>query len=220
MSTNPKFQRQLKIIISLSLLALFSFALSIIRVFITGHITFLFLNWNLFLAFIPLLISTVLLQRRIQKNKLIFAIFFLSWLLFFPNAPYIITDLIHLKLLSYVHTLWYDLILIMSFTWTGLVFGLVSLLNVEKALQKFITPQKTNFLMMALLFLSGFGIYLGRFLRRNTWDVLTNPGGLFYDIFIRLIDPLSHSDTWGITIIIGIFLNLIYFSFKALVAKK
>ena len=108
---------------------------------------------------------------------------------------------------------WFDLALILSFAWTGLLFGLLSLWDIEKVLRNFLPPRVIPLVSVSLLFLGSFGIYLGRYLRWNSWDVLREPFGILYDISDRLVNPLDHPRTWGMTIIMGLFLNMVYWSF-------
>jgi uncharacterized membrane protein len=194
-------------------LSLFSCILSVIRIIYTGSLEFLFLDWNLFLAFIPWLISSIIILSKLQNRKTLLVILILSWLLFFPNSPYILTDLFHLRMSSNA-PLWYDLILILSFAWTGLLYGFMSLRDIEKVLEIYIGKGKTVYLTIAFLFLSGFGIYVGRYLRWNSWDVFVSPFAMSHDILSRLSEPIYHSRAFGLTIFIGFLLNLIYFSLK------
>jgi uncharacterized membrane protein len=208
--THPRF----KMTFLLGAMSLICFSLSVFRVYKTNHHLFLFLNWNLFLAFIPwLLTSIVMVFPRLQKRKWILAPLFTSWVLFFPNAPYILTDLFHLRVNTQV-PIWYDLVLILSFAWTGLWFGLISLFDLEKLLSKFINQKIVTGVSVLLLFISGFGIYIGRFLRWNSWDVLRRPEELMTDIIDRFVDPFSHPRTWAVTILMGLFLNMIYWSIR------
>jgi len=196
----------------LILMTLFCFALSIFRYYISDTKVFFFLNWNLFLAWIPLMISSFLLIFNIKsKISIVFAV--IIWILFFPNSPYILTDLFHLKARSSV-PIWYDLVVILSFAWAGLICGFVSLLDIEKLLSAYFKRITINMITIFFLFLSSFGVYLGRFLRWNSWDVLNNPFGLFNDIIDRFINPLEHTKTWGVTILMGILLNFMYFMIK------
>jgi uncharacterized membrane protein len=196
------------------------FALSIFRIMLSNSNRFIFLNWNLFLAFLPwLLTQIVLLKSSWQQNKFILFSVLSAWLLFFPNAPYILTDLFHLRLRSPV-PLWFDLVLILSFAWTGLLFGFLSLLNIEKILAPMMRTNAIRIISIALLFVGSFGIYLGRYLRWNSWDIVTEPKNLIVDIGDRLINPLHHLTTWGVTFGMFIFLNMLYWSFRLFLNKK
>jgi uncharacterized membrane protein len=199
-------------------MTIFCFCLSAIRVIFSERLMFIFLNWNLFLAFIPWFISSILINK---KQLATINVFFLIaiWLLFFPNSPYILTDLFHLRNRGDV-PIWYDLILILSFAWTGLTYGFVSLLDIEKIFLQRISRRFTNIIIVVMLFVVSFGVYIGRFLRWNSWDIISNPSNLLYDIGIRISDPLAHPRTWGMTLLMGILLNMMYGSLKLLQKSK
>lgn len=214
-----KETKRLNETIFLGVLTLFCFGVSIFRFVYTDTKVFLFLNWNLFLAFIPwALTSLVIIKPKFQKSRLTLIVLLGSWLLFFPNAPYILTDLFHLRLKSSM-PIWFDLILILSFAWTGLLFGFLSLWDIEKLLRNFMKRTYVIIISAVLLFIGSFGIYVGRFLRWNSWDILTEPFKLMYDIGDRFINPFEHPRTWGMTIFMGLFLNMIYLSFR-LIRKR
>jgi uncharacterized membrane protein len=179
-----------------------------------GARTFLFLNWNLFLAFVPwALTSLAIIKPWIQKSKIRIGFLVIVWLLFFPNAPYILTDLFYLRR-RFSMPIWYDMLLILSFAWTGLLFGFLSLWDIERILNKFMKPVFTTVLSTLFLFIGSFGIYIGRYLRWNTWDILTDPLELMYDIGDRVVNPFAHRTTWGMTLFMGLFLNMLYWSFR------
>jgi uncharacterized membrane protein len=196
-----------------------SLALSILliagRVLLTGRLSFLFLIWNLFLAVIPFGISTMLGAARGPLRARVLLPAGAAWLLFFPNAPYILTDLFHLDNRPGV-PLWYDLALILSCAWNGLMLAYASLADMQQLVQQRLgTGIGWAFATVALL-LSSFGIYLGRYLRFNSWDVLTNPLTLFYDIVGRLLHPFSFPGTWGVTLVFGLFLLVGYSTVRVL----
>jgi uncharacterized membrane protein len=195
-------------------LSLFCFALTILRYSYSDTKTFLFLNWNLFLAFIPWGLTTwLIMEPKNQRYKIVVGIVIAFWLLFFPNAPYILTDLFHLRLKSFM-PIWFDMVLILSFAWTGILFGFFSLWDIERILSKYLKQKYITAISIFLLFLSSFGVYLGRSLRWNSWDIIQNPFGLAFDISDRVLNPFVHSRTWGMTIFMGLFLSILYFSFK------
>lgn len=116
----------------MGLLSLFCFAISIFRFVYTDTKVFLFLNWNLFLAFVPWAVSSLMMLRpKLRQSKWMFALLLCMWLLFFPNAPYILTDLFHLHISSSM-PVWFDLVLILSFAWTGLLFGSFRMIRERK----------------------------------------------------------------------------------------
>lgn len=205
------------------ILFFFSFScliLSLFRISLTESKMFFFLNWNLFLAFIPWAASSLLiLYPNLQKKKVVVLTALGAWLLFFPNAPYILTDLYHLKHMLSM-PMWFDLLLILSFAWVGLLFGFMSLWDIESILQKSIPIKLIPWISTSLLFVGSFGIYLGRFLRWNSWDIIQEPLSLIYDIGDRFIDPFSHPRTWGVTLFMGLFLNLVYWSLRLIKIRK
>lgn len=213
-----KDSNRLQSTILLFLLSIFCISISLFRYLYTDSRTFLFMNWNLFLAFIPYLLSSGMVLYKV-KNKLALTLTIIVWILFFPNSPYILTDLYHLGD-NYSAPEWFDLVLILSYAWTGLLYGFLSLFDLELFLSRYISKIKIQILTSIFLFISCFGIYLGRFLRWNSWDIASNPSGLIADISDRLISPFSHSRTWGLTILMGILLNFIYFSIKILRREK
>ena len=133
--------------------------------------------------------------------------------MFFPNSPYILTDLFHLRARNEI-PIWYDLIVILSYAWTGLICGFISLNDIEKRLSDYANRNIISGVVILFLFMSSFGVYLGRFLRWNSWDVLNNPFGLFSDIVVRFIYPMEYTKTWGVTLLMGVMLNFMYFTFK------
>ena len=211
---------QFQISLFMGVLSIFCFGLSLFRVEFSGTKHFLFLNWNLFLAFVPWLLTVILsMSQNLQKSRL--AVFGMLgvWLLFFPNASYILTDLFHLSHRSSM-PIWFDLVLILSFAWTGLLYGFLSLWNLEELMERFLSKRMITWISVFLLFVSSFGIYIGRYLRWNSWDILHHPGRLMGDVGDRLINPFDHSRTWGVTIFMGLFLVMLYFTFKILRNSK
>lgn len=170
-----------------------------------GKQTFFFLIWNLFLAWVPFWIAISL--ERLAYSRVLLALGLICWLLFFPNAPYIITDLIHLKYRAPV-PFWYDLMMIFSFGWTGLLLGFLSLLEVQMVLEKRLNQWLANSLVGISILLCGLGIYIGRFQRWNTWDVLANPFDLMEEVISVLLHPLSNIKTLGIAIIFAVLIFL------------
>lgn len=209
-----KSNKRFEITLLLILITLFCFSLSLFRYYISETKVFLFLNWNLFLAWIPFFISSFLIIFKIRsKWSLMMAI--AVWILFFPNSPYILTDLFHLRSRSSI-PIWYDLVVILSYAWAGLFCGFISLLDIEKLLSDYFKKPAINIITVLFLFLTSFGVYLGRFLRWNSWDVLSNPFGLFNDILLRIVYPMDYTKTWSVTLLIGVMLNFMYLIVKSL----
>ena len=181
------------------------------RIYFSGSMLFSFLIWNIFLAWIPFKMSQYLLTTKGSKWKQ--GLLFAAWLLFFPNALYIITDLIHLELESSVPK-WYDAILLFSSSVMGLMMAFISLNRVEHYLGGKLGSKWRPWLVLVFIFLGSFGVYLGRFLRWNSWDIIRDPGGLIENIIQRIIFPWKHLRTWGMTGILTVFFVLMYESIK------
>lgn len=172
--------------------------------------TFLFLVFNLFLAWMPYWISMSFktLDEKC-KTPILLSLVAGLWLLFFPNAPYIITDLIHIKSRPPV-PVWYDALLIFSFAWTGLMLGFASLLAFQTLLQKYFSKWTVGSIILTVLSLAGLGVYIGRFQRWHSWHILTSPEALIMDIGHRLLHPLSYANTLGLAVVLTGFLILGY----------
>jgi len=181
----------------------------LLRVKHSDQLYFLFLIWNLFLAWIPYVVSSALVFFQVKKQGILLAASCL-WLLFLPNSPYIVTDFFHLKPRG-VAPFWLDLTLLSCFAWTGLLLGLASL----QQMHLYIFQKGGKFIawigVFALLFLTSFGVYLGRFERWNSWDLMTHPEALFQNIFDLVLHPDRH--TLGFTLAFGAFLSMTYLAF-------
>lgn len=202
---------------NIALSIILSLILILARVVYTGSIFYVFLIWNLLLAGIPYLLSETLKVK--SSLNLGSAALFGFTILFLPNAPYITTDLFHLRG-NYGDSIWYDTLLILSFAWSGLLLFFHSLTNLGSFLGKWISPVKKQFVLIGLILLCSYGIYIGRYLRFNSWDIVSNPGELFSQLADHFVNPFSHRRTWGMTMAYGAFLILSYFSFEQPILKK
>ena len=157
-----------------------------------GEPAFVFLTWNLFLAWIPFVVALCLaaVHARGGPRPLLWVLA-AGWLLFLPNAPYILTDFIHLGRVGGA-PLWFDAALIGVFAAGGLALGLASLLIVHHVVEARAGRLVGWAVAVGSLVLSAIGIYLGRFPRFNSWDVVTDPHGLLAVIVQRLADPLGN----------------------------
>lgn len=182
------------------------------RIIYSGSIRYIFLSWNIFLGWIPYVLSCYF---NMYKNKEAWKkiILFGSWLLFFPNALYIVTDLIHLEESTNV-PLWYDAVLLFACSFVGLIMAFISLQRVEYFLQGIFNKKTVSYIIPLILFTGSFGVYLGRFQRWNSWDVIHNPLALAMDIADRFISPLDNYKTWAITIILTALYSLLYVFIK------
>lgn len=190
------------------------------RMYMTGQPAYIFLCWNLFLAWIPFLCALCLDEvREYPRRKLLRRMIFLVWLVFFPNSPYIITDLFHLHPRPGM-PLWFDLFLLISFAWNGLMLGFASLMVVQRWMSYVLSARLNWILVGLLMFACGYGVYLGRFERWNSWDVLAQGGTLGANIFHQVIDPFSNPRMLGVTLVYGTFLLLGYLTLLALINTR
>ena len=194
----------------------FSALMVVARILYTGELTFIFLNWNLFLAYLPYALSKALSTReQWMKNKLKLIVVFVAWILLIPNSFYIITDLFHLGVYRNI-PLWFDLALILSFAWNGLLLGILSVRHIEKVLQVYV-PYKTEWLFIyPIMWLNALGVYIGRYLRFNSWDVISNPFALVGDIVTILLHPIQYKYAWGMIFCFSVFMTLMYLTIKKL----
>ena len=199
-STNH--QRYLYLFLSIS----FALLLVLLRMKITQTGHYFFLVWNLFLAGIPFLITKAYeLSRQWHNSAFIRFLTFLTWLLFLPNSPYIITDLVHLHN-RHEGLIWFDLFLVFVFAINGLILGLLSLLDMAALITERYGKSAAAYSIFKVCLLSGFGIYLGRFLRFNSWDVVTKPKVLLVEIMQSLQEP----KVWVVTLAFGGFLWILF----------
>ncbi|MGH1336096.1 MAG: DUF1361 domain-containing protein [Aureispira sp.] len=199
----------------LTILVLFNFSLTALRVYHTEQLYFVFLVWNLFLALLPWVgVKTAEFLQQ-QGTSTVWVVAFLgATIAFLPNAPYLLTDLYHLRWTSYSTILWLDTLMIVAYATTGLVGFYATLFVLEKILEQYWGKLWTSFALVVLFFLNGFGVYLGRFLRFNSWDVLADPWALWSVITERLLDPMEHPRTWGVTLGYGGLFLLGFYGLK------
>lgn len=204
-----RYLNKTELLIFLALI--FASTVSVLMVFIrleySGHYSFFFLIWNLILAWLPFWFA---LAARRYRAKLPFLIIWGGlWLLFFPNAPYIITDLIHIYPRHGV-PVWYDALMIFSFALTGLFLGIVSLAMMHALVVQRLGRKMGWLFVASVLVLSSFGVYIGRFLRWNSWDLFSNPFLLFQDLATHLFDPYLFMRTAVYTGVLTLVMGFIY----------
>ncbi len=191
-------------------ISMYCFGLLIVRAKVTQSVYLFFLIWNLVLAVIPYLISSIvtLHSNKIKNWKI--ALIVLIWLLFLPNSFYIITDLVHV-VKSSGNLFYYDLLLISSFAITGFFLGLSSLVQIEQVVEKLnFKPKTISCSLFLICFLNGFGIYIGRVLRFNSWDIISNP----IDLFSTLFNEFFTKETFLFSLHFGMFIYLILLLYK------
>jgi len=149
------------------------------------------LIWNLFLAWIPFILSYVAHIVSWRKIWLYLVIPFVAflWLIFFPNAPYMLTDLQDLARTSTDAPLWYDVIIVVWCSWTAMLLGVVSLYLMQDIVHRTFGRFIGWVFVFVISATSSFGIYIGRFVRLNSWDILQNPTETAMNILGLVIDP-------------------------------
>lgn len=188
----------------------FTILLISFRVLHFGSYSYLFLAGNLFLGWIPLFLSSLISPAQKAWTQ---CIVFFGWLIFFPNSFYLITDLVHLRERAGV-PYWFDIFLVFSAVLNGVLMGYVSFMNMEKHLTQKFSSEKTTVIMMGCLFLCSFGIYIGRVLRWNSWDIIVNPTGLGSEVMYRVIHPFRNSGTWIMTVVLTLFFGVFYLAIR------
>jgi uncharacterized membrane protein len=189
--------------------------LLVVRKYEFGAVGHAYLVWNLTLAWIPLLLAILLLASYARRRSALELIAVgAAWLLFLPNAPYILTDFVHL---GQAHRL-YDTIVIGSFAFTGLALGFASLLLVQLVVTRAGGALLGWVTAMGSLFFASVGIYLGRVMRFNSWDAIQRPHRLLELAGSRMSDPFGNPQLIGFVIAFCGFLTLAYVGFYGFTA--
>jgi uncharacterized membrane protein len=165
--------RRLLAIVALLAASALCVATEEIRTYETGDAYYRFLVWNLILAWVPLVFALAAYSRARRRIDVVVALLLVVWLLFFPNAPYLLTDFVHLG--EGPAPLWYDALMLSAFAWTGLLLGFGSLYLVQLILQRVVGPALAWLGVVGVLALASAGVYVGRFIRFNSWDALLHP---------------------------------------------
>jgi len=199
---------EIKLLIAGFLVCTFLLAM---RIKVTESYTFIFLGWNIFLAFIPYVITLLLqIHKNWQRSTYIWLPFAGVWLLFLPNTPYLISDLQHLRH-SDPSTIWMDALLLTTFVWYAFLIFFLTVRDMQNIIRPKIKAAYIHHLTISVFILCGFGIYLGRFLRWNSWDIIKNPLALLYDICIRVRHPFAYYETWMVTFGYTLITTLVFY---------
>ena len=206
-------RRRLAILGSLAGLSALVVAMVAVRVSYSGNSYYEALVWNLLLAWIPFALAVYVYdgRRRGVRGPLLWAAGVL-WLVFFPNAPYIVTDFKWLRE-SIGAPIWYDVVLVASAAWCGLMLGFISLYLMQAVVRRSIGTVKAWLFVLGVLAVSSFGIYLGRFQRWNSWDVFTQPGHFAHNVWPHVAQPYDHPKTVAVTALFTAFLAMTYLVF-------
>ena len=181
------------------------------------------LIWNLFLAWIPFILAYfahAVSWRRASLYLVIPLIAFL-WLIFFPNAPYMLTDLQHLARRATDAPLWYDVIIVVWCSWTGMLLGVISVYLMQDIIVRSFGRTAGWAFVFVISGLSSFGVYIGRFLRLNSWDILQNPAETAQEIFGIVIDPSRRlAAFWLLYTMFFLFIFLLLYSFSHMLREQ
>ena len=199
-------RRRLAAVASLVFASAFGVSLVAFRFAWSGQAAYGNLVWNLVLAWVPFLLALVVYDRvRRGAHGLGIVVAGALWLAFLPNAPYLVTDFALLREIDGM-PVWFDVALLTTFAWTGLLLGFASVYLVQAAVRRLYGPAAGWLAALGALGLSGLGIYLGRYLRLNSWDLLVQPGGVIREV----LDQLSSPRLVGMSLVMAAFLTVAY----------
>jgi len=192
-------------------------ALVAARVSHTGRLTYTFLVYNLALAWIPVAFAAAAYALggvRSRASAALAGLCSVGWLLFFPNAPYLVTDLVHLKV-NANRLFWFDVLTLPSFAWTGMALGFLSLFLMQRLVEDRAGRVWSWLFVGAALAAAAFGIYLGRFRRWNSWDVVVDPGSLAADVLRTLLHPFQNAAVGAFCAVLAGVMFVAYLVFYA-----
>lgn len=190
---------------SLLLSSSFAMVLLFARIVWTGHREYSFLAWNLFLAWIPFVLAIAIRSLHTRgARRLALLPVFAVWLGFLPNAPYLVTDFIHLRWRD-TAPVWFDATMLASFAWSGVALGSASLRSCAHVVRVRHGGVVAACFVPIVAVLTGFGVYLGRFVRLNSWDVALRPGTVVAQVISPLAHPFLNMRAWTVTLTIAAF---------------
>lgn len=196
----------------LVLASILSIVLEKVHAWVNGSDYYANLVFNLGLAWIPL--AAAVLAYLTRKNRITFYLVMpvctLVWLIFFPNASYLLTDFQHLAFAEGNAPIWFDVILMIWFAWTGLLVGIASLYLMQKIFTDIFNPLMGWVFAISATVLSSIGVYLGRFLRWNSWDLLHDPIPIAKEMVMIMRHPISNLPTYVFTILFTLLFLFIY----------
>ena len=211
------------VFVLLNLACLICIGLVVARVAYSESDRHLGLIWNLFLAWIPFMLAYfahAVSWRRISLY-LVIPVIAVLWLIFFPNAPYMLTDLQDLARQASDAPLWYDVIVVVWCSWTGMLLGVISLYLMQNIIVRGFGRRAGWLFVFIISALSSFGIYIGRFVRLNSWDILQNPAETAQEILGIVIDPSRRLAAFTLLYtIFFLFVFLLLYSFSHMLREQ
>lgn len=198
---------------SVGLISALCLSLLVGRLIISGTSRYIFIPGNLALAWLALLFAWLLVKELKTQKWLRWQNIALTvlWLIFLPNTWYVLTDFLHVYATGEISEL-YDIVMMSTLVMSGFILGFTSLYLVHQELRKRLSEQKSAVLVGLVILLASFGIYLGRVLRWNTWDVITNPSGIILNVSDRIIDPFGHPRAFNVTALLFVLICSVYFA--------
>jgi len=188
------------IVLSLLAASAISIGTLLAQIHATHDHRYTFLYWNLFLAWVPLIAAAFAFALARRGVGTLVGVLVAVWLLFFPNAPYVLTDFIHLHG-NGPSPIWYDALMLSSFAWTALMLGFVSLYLIHAIIAQRAGAAVGWIVVVCVLGLGSFGVYLGRFARFNSWDVVTRPH-LVLSVIRQEIDSPLHDPKMVVALLV------------------
>lgn len=219
-ASSAAYRFRLLLIGVLAVSNLLSVALWLARMFLSHTPMYHFLGWNLFLAWLPFLAAGAMywLDLRGSRSGGLLATLFVFWLLFFPNAPYLWTDLVHVVVRRSISVYWCDLVLGLTFGWNGMLLGLLSLLMVHRVVRDRAGAVQGWLVAGIALALGSFSISIGRLERFNSWDVIARPLSLLHQTARIFLHPLRFSVHFAMAALFFAFLCTGYLFLLSLIA--
>ncbi len=194
-----------------------------LRIAGTASLRYVFLIWNLFLAWIPFMVAYVMYTLPLSRRALLVVapVSAFLWLIFFPNAPYILTDFQHLSVPSEDFPVWYDVLLLMWASFTGLFLGMVSLFLMQEIVRREFGHWLGWGFVLVVTVLTSIGVYMGRFLRWNSWDILGHFGDMAQFTLYYLLHPTLRSLMFaGLFVPFFLFVYLLLYAFGHLLLER
>lgn len=191
------------------------------RVYLIQKLRYQFLIWNLFLAWLPYIFSLIVSAIHQVRPRLWWAMIIPGglWLLFLPNAFYIVTDFIHLTNHPSI-PIWYDAGLLAITSWTGIFLAVTSLYTIQRIIRDYLGNLFSWGFSLLVIGLNGYGVYLGRFLRWNSWDMMFDARGILSDSYAMLRNPMSYTDKIGFILMYTSLFLVTYLTFAWLLLAR
>jgi uncharacterized membrane protein len=159
-------------------------AILVVRVRLSHSPTYIFLVWNLILAWAPYgwsLVSAAMYRRQ---------------------------------------PLWFDIGLLAIFAWSGCFLAVASLRSMQALVTAYLGRAASWLFVAAVFGLNGLGIYLGRFLRWNSWDLFLEPHGVLSDALTIIAHPIENRQATGVICMFGALLFVCYVMFWGLERRR